>query len=157
MQYPGYNTGKVILSEGNLFPFRILNLIQLQDNAWYYVLQDINGLKHFMPAKYYNNYGFKIGNEILCKIDKVNCTGRIFLEPENPYYKEGEIYYFEVLSYSEKENEKRMFVREKSGNSIEVLIYDNKFIDLIDGNKVRCLVKSIQKGEPELDIYMNSL
>jgi len=89
MQYPGYNTGKVILSEGDWFPFRITKFVQLQDNSWYYVLQDINGLKHFMPAGYYKDYGFSIGIQIKCKIDRINCTGRIFLEPEHPYYQEG--------------------------------------------------------------------
>ena len=90
MHYPAYNSGNIILSEGNWYLFRIYNLLQLQDSAWYYVLQDLNGLKHFMPADYYTNYGFKIGDEITCKVDRINCTGRIFLEPKHPRYIEGE-------------------------------------------------------------------
>ena len=152
MQFPGYNTGNVILSEGDRFPFRILNLIQLQDDAWYYVLQDINGLKHFMLAEYYENYGFKIGDEINCIIDRINCTGRIFLEPEHPLYKKGEIYTFVVLNSSRKDSENIMYVKEIFGNSIEVSVKNNNIIGIKEGYKVSCIVKNVKKGKPVLEI-----
>lgn len=153
MQYHGYNAGNIILTEGDFFPFRILNLIQLQDNEWYYILKDINGLKHFMPAEYYKNYGFTTGDEIVCKIDKINCTGRIFLEPEHPFYKIGEVYNFAVISCTGIGNEIALFVREKSGNSIEVPICFSDFNSVNEENKVNCIVKSIKKGMPILEIH----
>ena len=104
MQYPGYNNSKILLTEGNWFPFRVHNLLQLQDNEWYYILEDINGLRHFISAEYYKKYGFKPGDEISCKIDKINCTGRMFLEPRHPHYNEGETYSFELVKYPIKDD-----------------------------------------------------
>ena len=152
MQYPGYNTGSVILSEGKWFPFRIHNLVQLQDDSWYFVLQDMNGMKHFMPAEYYKSHGFKTGDEISCKIERINCTGRIFLEPKHPCYNEGEIYLFDLVSNQEKDNGRMLIVEEIAGNKIEVPLCGNKNLDINGEKKVACLVKSIKKGIPILEI-----
>jgi len=153
MQYPGYNSGNVILSEGEWFPFKIHKLVQLQDDAWYYVLQDINGLKHFMPAEDYENYGFANGEEITCKIDRINCTGRIFLEPKHPRYMEGEIYYFEVINNSNRDNENVLKVKEILGNIVEVAVNSIMKFDINEQKMVRCIVKSIKKGRLILEIY----
>jgi hypothetical protein len=155
MQYPGYNSGNVILNEGEWFPFIIHNLVQLQDDAWYFVLQDINGMKHFMAAENYKSYGFLVGDMILCKIDKVNCTGRVFLEPKHPDYKEGEIYYFDFVSYSNYGDKSVLIVRENSGDSIEVVVNGTKKVDFNDEKRVRCIVKSITKGRLILEIQPN--
>jgi hypothetical protein len=146
MQYPGYNTGKVILTEGEWYPFKIHNLVQLQDDAYYYVMLDINGLKHFMPAEYYLQYEFNIGDDIDCKIDRINCTGRIFLEPKHPFYKEGEIYAFTLLNYQNHGNESILFVKGINENSIEVRINDQNKICLANVKKVNCKVKGTKKG-----------
>lgn len=152
MQYPGYNSGNVILSEGEWFLFKIHNLVQLQDDAWYFVLQDINGMKHFMAAENYKSYGFSIGDQILCKIEKLNCTGRVFLEPQHPVYKEGEIYYFDFISYSNSGNKNVLMVRENSGNMVEVVVNGTKKVDINNEKRVRCSVKSITKGRLILEI-----
>jgi hypothetical protein len=152
MQYPGYTSGNIILSEGEWFPFKIHNLVQLQDDAWYFVLQDINGMKHFMAAEYYKSYGFVVGDQILCKIDKVNCTGRVFLEPKHPVYNEGEIYYFDTISYSDSGNKCILMVRENFGNIIEVVVNGTKKVDINAEKRVRCSVKSITKGRLMLEI-----
>ncbi len=153
MQYPGYNSGKVILSEGEWFPFKVHNLVKLQDDEWYYVLQDINGLKHFMSAHYYENYGFKPGEEISCKIDRINCTGRIYLEPKHPFYTEGEIYDFEVLNISDLNNEIMLIVKGFSENNIELPVFNLKKVEIKEGKMVRCIVKTIKKGKPVLEIH----
>jgi len=153
MQYPGYNIGNTKFLEGKWFPFKIHNLVQLQDDEWYYVLQDINGMKHFMQAENYKPYGFNPGDEILCKINRINCTGRIFLEPKHPYYTEGEIYNFNVISLMDQGGEKVLIVREILGNSIEVPVYKNMDIDFKEEKIVRCIVKTIIKGKPILDIH----
>jgi len=152
MQYPGYNSGNVILSEGEWFPFKIHNLIQLQDDAWYFVLQDINGMKHFMAAENYKSYGFIVGDQILCKIDRVNCTGRVFLEPKHPIYKEGEIYHFDIIDYPNPDEENVLIVKEISGNIIKVLVNGIKKVDINEEKRVRCIVKSITKGRLILEI-----
>jgi hypothetical protein len=152
MQYPGYNTGKITLCEGEWFPFKVYNLIRLQDEAWYYVLQDINGLKHFMPAQYYAEYGFKVGDEITCKVDRINCTGRLFLEPKHPFYTEGNHYLFDLLSDPNPVEEKAIIVKEIFGNSIQVPLYGINKIHLNGKLKVSCVVKNIKKGKPILEL-----
>ena len=153
MKYPGYDTGKEILAEGRWYPFRIHNHLQLQDGLWYYVLEDINGLKHFMPAGYYTNYALKTGEKINCRIDKINCTGRIFLEPKHPVYKEGEIYNFDVLSFEIKDDSCMLFVKDIYGNSIEVQQYGISEDSFEPQKSVRCIVETIKKGIPVLAFY----
>lgn len=153
MQNPGYNKGITIFFEGEWLPFKIHNLVQLQDDAWYFVLQDINGLKHFLPAENYKSYGFKTGDEITCKIDKINCTGRIYLEPKHPCYREGENYYFDVLNDAIPHQKDVWILRDILGNNIEVTVNSIINIDIKEEKKVRCIVKSIKKGRPILDIY----
>ncbi len=153
MQYPGYTSGKVILSEGEWFPFIIHNLVKLQDDEWYYVLQDVNGLKHFMYAKYYENYGFKPGDEISCKIDRINCTGRIYLEPKHPYYSVGEMYDFELLNVSDFNNEIVLIVKGFFENRIEIPFLNMMKVEIIEEKMVRCIVKSIKKGQLILEIH----
>jgi len=152
MQYPGYNSGKVTLSEGEWFPFRIHNYVLLQDGANYFVLQDINGLKHFLPAEFYKNYGFNIGDEIFCKIDRINCTGRIFLEPKHPHYEESRKYYFEIVEYSQIDKEKSIIVRDIFRNCIKVPLYGNQNMEVFSRNTAYCIVKNIRKGELFLEI-----
>ena len=153
MQYPGYTSGKVILLEGEWFPFIIHNLVKLQDDKWYYVLLDINGLKHFMLSKYYEMYGFKTGDEISCKIDKVNCTGRIYLEPKHPYYIEGEIYDFEVINTLDYNDKLVIIVKGIFENSIEVDVFNLRKVEIKKEKLVRCIVKSIKKGQPILEVH----
>ncbi len=152
MHYPGYDTGKIKLTEGEWFTFRIHNLLQLQDNEWYYILEDINGLKHFMPAGYYESYGLKTGDEILCKVDRINCTGRVFLEPQHPEYKAGEVYNFTIEETTNIDTENAVTVKDILGNSIEVQLFDDINSGVRYENQVRCLVKSIKKGKPVLEI-----
>ena len=153
MQYPGYNTGIVHLQEGESYPFIVHNLVQLQDGEDYYVLTDINGMKHFMPSGYYVDYGFKIGDAITCKIDRINCTGRIFLEPTHPYYKEGKIFSFELENFKIQDNNITLFVKGLNGNSIEVPVYDIDINKLTTKKKVSCKVQNIKKGNLLLEFY----
>ncbi len=153
MKYPGYDSYTILLSEGDWFPFRIHNLVHLQDDAWYYILEDVNGLKHFMPAEFYEFYNMKPGDEIICKIDKINCTGRIFLEPKHPIYIEGEKYSFDILFMPGQNNKNMILVKDYFGNGIEVPGWGIEKIATINNNKVNCIVKSIRKGKPILEIF----
>jgi hypothetical protein len=152
MPFLGYNAGKIILEEGQWYCFKVLNYIQLQDELWYYILQDINGLKHFMRADCYKDYDFKIGTEIKCKIDCINCTGRIYLEPEHPFYKEGKIYEFVLNPESCKTENESLIVLDIFGNSLKVGNYKNKNIGWVSKNKVCCMVRCLRKGLPVLEL-----
>jgi len=151
MQFPGYNSGEIKFSEGEWYPFKIHNLVKLQDNAYYYIFQDINGLKHFVPAEPYTGYGFRTGEEIMCKIDRINCTGRIFLEPKHPYYNEGESYIFDVTGYSNESPNQLLIVKEMMGNSIEVPVCNVEQSELSTIKRINCKVKYIKKSIPILE------
>ncbi len=153
MQFPGYTTGSVALQEGEWLPFKIHNLIQLQDDNLYFVLQDINGMKHFLTAEYYMNYNLKVGDEISCKIDRINCTGRIFLEPKHPYYTENEIYTFDLLNYTEQGDEISLLVKGFRTENTEVRVFVPPKMDFSTLKSVKCIVKSLKKGKLILELY----
>ena len=152
MQYPGYTTGKVILSEGEWLPFIIHNLVKLQDDEWYYVLQDVNGLKHFLNAQYYENYGFKPGDEILCKIDKINCTGRIYLEPKHPYYTEGEMYDFELINQSDLIDKINFIVKGFAESRFEISAFNFNTESTRAAKKVRWMIPKRSQSQ-EMAIF----
>ena len=152
MKYPGYTSGNIVLTEGFWYTFRVHNLIQLQDDAWYFVLRDINGLKHFLPAEYYQDYQIKPGDDISCKIDKINCTGRIHLEPRHPYYTEGEIYDFEIVKITNSDDGLSVIVKEMGGRHLEILPEGHTDEDLKAKKIVCCRVISIKKGSLILEL-----
>ena len=55
--------------EGEKIEFTIKKLVEFDENEKYYVLEDASGQKQLLNAKYYKNYNFKIGQNIICKID----------------------------------------------------------------------------------------
>jgi hypothetical protein len=114
---------------------------------------DTNGLKHFLPAEYYTNFNFQTGDVISCRIDKINCTGRIFLEPKHPYYIEGEIYSFDVLNFIENEKYGVLVVKDIFENRIELQQEMVQVTNYKVKKKVRCLVISIKKGTPNLELF----
>jgi len=153
MQYPGYNSGKTNLAEGQSFPFKICKHLQLQDGEWYYILQDVNGFKHFLPSEFYRDYSLSIGDEIICRIDKINCTGRIFLEPKHPFYQEGENYLFSIAKPSDCDNTQVIYVHDMYRNCIQVPIYEKLKPELFETNEIWCHVKTIRKGTPILELH----
>ncbi len=96
-----------VLREGNKYDFEIKKLIRLSDEQSYFILIDPYGKKHLMFDRYYIHYGMKTGDVICCNIDKINCNGRIYLEPQHPYYQNGRNYEIEFLDVMEIENSKK--------------------------------------------------
>lgn len=89
---------KIKLEEGIIYPFEITSKIDLPDGNEYFVLKDPNNVKHLLLTRYYKKFNFKLGQTILCRIDKINCNGKIYLEPEHPHYKLGHTYEFPFQS-----------------------------------------------------------
>ncbi|MFN8134554.1 MAG: hypothetical protein U0Z17_04750 [Bacteroidales bacterium] len=99
-----------------------------------------------MPAENFQGYGIHPGDEISCKIDKINCTGRIYLEPRHPYYSEGKIYDFEIVKISNSVIGSMVVVKEIGGNHLEILLESRMEEVLKAKNWVRCRVNSIKKA-----------
>jgi hypothetical protein len=73
---------------------KIVNRVKFHGNDSFFIVQDIFGDKHLLNASYYSAYDFEIGQEIICRVDKINCKGKVFFEPSHPIYIEGSDYDF---------------------------------------------------------------
>ncbi|RLD50008.1 MAG: hypothetical protein DRI94_09815 [Bacteroidetes bacterium] len=142
--------------EGEKIQFKIKNLIELAENEEYYVLEDLSGQKQLLNASYYKNYQFKIGQNIICKVDHINCSGKIFLEPEHPFYKENEVYEFVIDTVEKSENRLKEIVyhlnsTDKTGNTA-TCITENISDNIKSGQKIKYKIERIKKGKLYLGI-----
>jgi hypothetical protein len=135
------------LKEGEVLEFRVGRKISDPLGAGYFVLTDPGQKKYLLPADTYRHYGIKPGTSIKCRIDKINCKGEIFLEPENPHYSEGRHYEFTVIGDD--------FRTDRSGNEVSVVLVSDLFRNIIavpyeklpeKGSPIRLLVERISKG-----------
>lgn len=144
------------LTEGATYPFRILKSVSLGPDDEWYVLEDPLGFKILMPKGYYRDYGFVAGQTIRCRVDKINCNGRMFLEPMHPQYAEGQVYPFDVNGSGHRINildqeEFYLQVSDVYGNNWEVMTNRPELVDL-PPDRLNCLVKRIKKGRLFLEI-----
>jgi len=84
-------------TEGQWHNFKILKMILIPGDEEYFMLESAQRNRLLMPSKYYLDYDIKPGSSINCRIDKINCSERIFLEPEHPFYQTGQIYVFQAI------------------------------------------------------------
>ncbi|MBE9467693.1 MAG: hypothetical protein IMY72_05140 [Bacteroidetes bacterium] len=142
-------------SEGETYQFKVNNITTLpDDNKEFFVLQDIFGNKQLLTTEYYKNYNIKKGRIIKCKVDKINCNGKIFLEPEHPIYKQGKIYDFESVKFDKQKNyigfeENILVVKDCFNNRIKIHC-NNEF--KIEKNIVKAKVEFVKKSIPFLSL-----
>lgn len=139
------------LTEGESYLFRIVKSMSLTPGDSWYVLEDPNGYKILLPGQYYEKYGFRTGQTIRCRVDKINCNGRMFLEPAHPHYVEGESYQFPVISKGHYKNiieqdEYYFTVRDVLGHYWKVRTYEKPLWDN-PPEQLACIVKRIKKGK----------
>ncbi len=144
------------LTEGKTYAFRILKTVSLGPEDDWYVMQDPMGYKILMPASHYVDYGFKKGMLVKCRVDKVNCNGKVFLEPQHPHYEEGKVYSFNLLGTGHHKNildedEHYFLVEDAFSNSIKVAA-DSKSMWKDPSETIDCLVKKIKKGRLCLEV-----
>ena len=109
---------KLHLEQGKQYTFYFQKKVPLPDNFWYFIIIDPFGAKHLLPVEYYTHYNLKTGNSYQCKVDKINCLGRVFIEPPHPFYQEGKSYAFKYLETISKKH--------KSGNTYSYHVFINK-------------------------------
>jgi hypothetical protein len=142
------------LTEGRNYPFKILKFIELDDEPLF-VMQDPLGYKALMPKKYYHHYGFQINQIVDCRVDKINCNGKMFLEPMHPIYKEREIYDFKVLDKGSKKNiidEYDYFILIKDSLDQRWSVKVTSVKHFPDSDIIQCKVDRIKKGSLYLSI-----
>lgn len=99
----------------NTYEFELIDEIDFFSSEKYYILTDPFRRKHLLNSKLYKKYNYNIGSKINCHVDKINCQGRVYIEPEHPIYKVGNYYDFKFL--------KRTQIRNKRGELKIILIF----------------------------------
>jgi hypothetical protein len=139
------------LIEGEEYIFSVEKLISLPDESKHFVLQGPDRKKYLLPEKYYTNYGIKTSEEIICKVDRINCKGQVFLEPGNPWYKEGHKYQFVADSFEERTDnwgirKKIIVVLDRWGNKVNFVSPANDPLPE-KGSVLNLVVERISKGK----------
>jgi len=137
------------LIPGEIYNFWIIKKIKLPDGNNYFVMRDPYGEKHLLPSKYYDYYNIYPQSYYLCKIDKVNCQGRLFFEPVHPIYIIGNEYFFsfekiEIL-ISKKQILKEYFKMKGKNGQLAYLPFD-PIIKLKKGKLEKYKVVKIRKA-----------
>lgn len=143
---------EIFFKEGQRFQFTITNKLVLPGtDEVNLILLGPDNKKYLLPEQFYENYHLKIGQAIQCMIDKINCSGRIFLEPDHPYYKIGERYDFLVLRLAEQENflgKTQLIAWVRDLHGLEWSCPIDRAEDIEPGySYLACRVDRIKKGE----------
>lgn len=143
-----------MLKEGDIIFFKVIKTIVLPDKSEAFIMESPSGSRHILDKRYYKNYPIKIGGNIQCKIDKINCNGELFLEPHNPFYDVGKSYFFDVIE--------KAIINNTLGDEIQALRVHDYFQNIYtvayeydDNNipeKVKLIVYRIKKG----NLYLRS-
>ena len=146
------NQNQYKFSEGEVHQFKVTGYTEIPGtDESFYILENRFGGKHLLKAFNYKHYNLKTDHKIKCKIDKINCSGKIFLEPENPVYKEGKTYEFDLFKIIDQinsvgEKEKAAFVKDQFGIEITCSLPDDLILDH-NLKKIKCKVLRIKKGQ----------
>lgn len=148
-----YNNAR--FEEGSTYAFIILKKLEVSENEAYYVLRDPKGYKILLPADIYAHYGFEPGAEVLCRIDKINCSGQVFLEPANPLYSENKIYSFEITRQwitDTNETGKQFFIELTDAYNMPCIlkVTAQEYEKYSSGNLINCRVDRIKKAKLHL-------
>ncbi len=129
---------KLGLEQGQFYPFKLLKKSLSPGGLDNFVMVGPNGDKHLVPVEHYSSYKLEPGKSYLCKVDKINCLGRIFIEPPHPFYQENKNYQFTYLRNVE--------MRHKSGNMFNFYLFkgENEYVAFlsIDNNEFSKNLKS---------------
>lgn len=134
---------------GSCYSFSIESITKVPEKGNHFVLKHESGRKMLLNTQHYVKYNFNLGQTIECRVDKVNCSGQVFLEPRHPHYNEGSFYDFNLLSIKNNEDKTNsILVRDFFDNEIQVFV--NTHVELKDQGKVLLKVERIKKGIPVL-------
>jgi hypothetical protein len=141
------------LIEGKYYQFKVLKTVNLPDEGDFYMLRHQSGRRLLLPVEPYKNYCIDEDDTIECKVDKINCTGKVFLEPKHPVYLEGKIYDFIVKSTSINDDElsQTISVHDVFFNEINIDWPKNTQKPKV-AESIKLCVEQVKKGIPILSI-----
>lgn len=147
------------ITEGRKYSFLIEKITEVPEKGAHYVLKGPDSRRYLVPVVNYAAYGLMPGDTIVCRVDKINCKGEVFLEPENPFYSEGKRYNFTIAGFREIKGSriregKVMVVRTITGEEIPVPVPVTAQTPE-QGECVNLLILKISKGRLHLAFSKN--
>jgi len=144
--------------EGKEYSFVISDIIHLPDND-YFVIEYSDGRKFMMRKSFYNdNYSLATGKKIICRVDKINCTGKIFFEPIHPYYSNGDKDVFEITGESTRRFKKTegtyKVLTAINNKNDRAIVKETDVLNLNEfaiGERIEASIKKISRGELQLE------
>lgn len=140
-------------SVGETISVIVVKLIAIPGDAEYYLLETIEKNRLLLPVEPYRNFGINIGQALKCRVDKINCSGRIFIEPLHPTFVKGQKYDFEIISSSEVLDRKGRVHRQVQLKSVMGQVYYSRFdksLMFSNGSIISCYFEGTRKGRLEL-------
>jgi hypothetical protein len=138
-------------TEGEEYEFTVLKRVDLPEEGEFYLLRHNSGRRLMLSVSTYRNYSIEPDQTIRCRVDKVNCTGKVYLEPKHPNYVEGNEYEFNIIEIKnnpDNANETWVIVLDCFENQIKVLWPND--CQLPTGTSISLIVEKIKKGIPIL-------
>jgi len=139
------------IEEGSEYFFTVEKIINLAGTEYFVLLAEFDK-KYLIPAINYIEYKIKTGDKIKCKVDKINCNGKVFLEPDCPIYSVGDN---DVFTLQEKEerithktyNEYMVIKAVSNKTNRGIVLIAEKLQQCLQGEKWLCEIQRIKKGE----------
>ncbi len=138
-----------MLKTGDKFKITFQKKIEISDTEEYWVANNLSGDKFLIDAIAYKNYNFSINSQVNATVDHINCSGKIFLEPEHPVYQNGQKYQFKIIEVLRKNIETtEMVVADVFNNSILVDVNSENINK--NASEVLLTVARVRKAIPVL-------
>jgi hypothetical protein len=152
-----YQDKTFLLGAGLKYDLNIQKIIDIPGDQAYYVGVDPNGLKHLVPETYYRHYGIRTGDTVRCRLDRINCLGRFFFEPENPFYQDEGTYVFtlkafNILPCNNDLTKVTASVMDRFGLEWVSLPFEMRISPPGEISSILCRVKSLKKAKMYLQV-----
>jgi hypothetical protein len=157
MNNPGFQDKTLLLEAGLDYDLKIIRILKIPGGISYFVGKDHNGLMHLIPASFYSHYGIRSGDIVRCRLDRINCLGRFFFEPDHPYYRRGGTYHFGLVDvFPGDPDQDNVFYKAR--------VRDDSGCEWVTGNFIRresiavktasvlCQITGFKKGKPLLRV-----
>lgn len=137
------------MNPGDILQVILKKHIDLSESEQYWVAETVDGERFLMDSLQYEKYEFAVGQRIQVTVDKINCSGKVFIEPDHPLYRRGESYVFPVHSVvSKSENILSLIVTDVFENKIPIQYHADGTNDA--PAEVELLVIGLRKALPVL-------
>jgi hypothetical protein len=129
--------GKFI--EGQVYEFVYVKNVVVDEE--FMVFEDVDKERYLLPFPCFKDYQLQAGLPVKCLISRIDCKGKVTIEPEHPYYKIDHTYDFKFLRMLVTADEEFNEIMDKSyvKKDYEIIVAD------IYGNEQKVVPKRWQR------------